>query len=111
MRTAARSIMPLSTCGPGTRIMQGQSATRRSDGDQSVIGGLDFQLSPARDDPGAQIEVIGEPLGCRQGVVRRLAVDVQYPGEGEDEIRPCLRARWKGLAFRHRPHTVSPFFS
>src|SRR5580704_13293906 len=31
IRAAIRSIAPFSTCGPGTRIMQGQTATSGSD--------------------------------------------------------------------------------
>jgi hypothetical protein len=43
-----------------------------------------------RNNSGVQIKLVAESLGCRQGLVRRLTVDVQYAGEGEDKIGPFL---------------------
>ena len=69
----------------------------RSDRDQhrTSIFGLKLQLLPMRNDPGAKIKLGGEPLGCCQGVVGRLAIDMQYSGEGEDEIGSFLQTHYR----------------
>ena len=70
----------------------------RADGEHSgtCVFGLKVQLSPIRNDPGAQIKILAEPLGCPQGLVRRLTVDMQHSGKYEDEIGPFLQTH-------HRP--------
>ena len=52
----------------------------------TIVSGLELQFTPAGDDPGAQAQTPREWFEGRLGLVRGLAVDVQDPGEGEDEI-------------------------
>ncbi|MEJ0046809.1 MAG: hypothetical protein WDN04_12365 [Rhodospirillales bacterium] len=51
----------------------------------SVLG-LELQLSPARQEVGAQVQNAGQSTGRGQGLVGRLAIDVKNAGEGEDKV-------------------------
>ena len=65
----------------------------RPDRDEPGIAvfGLELQLAPVRKNAGAQIQSVTEPLGCRHGLVRGLAIDMQHLGEVENELRPFLQ--------------------
>src|SRR5215510_12577454 len=90
-----------------------------ADGDQfgAPVCGLKSQLSPMRNNSGVQIKLVAEPLGCRQGLVRRLTVDVQYAAKVRTRSdRPCKLiiacaeiVEGKGAVIRYRLlHKLSP---
>src|SRR5262249_1741667 len=74
------------------------------------VPSLKLQLTPARNDAGVQTQGLSEPLGRLHGLVRRLAIDMQYPAETENELRPFLQRHarpilekeWKNLRPRSR---------
>src|SRR5207253_10980297 len=67
-------------------VHTGGIGRHREDASGVPILGLKLQRSPARHELSAQSQSVAHPLGRVHSLVRRLPIDVQDSGEGQDQI-------------------------
>jgi hypothetical protein len=55
------------------------------------LAATNLDTFPIGNDRASETKALGEPFGCRQGLVRRLPIDMQFARKRENEIGPLRK--------------------